>query len=64
MRVLGLLLLLFGVATLVDYFMALNLGAFAWVDDWGDNAAWAIRIGTTVVGVVLLMTGKKKDKKG
>lgn len=63
MRVLGLLLLLFGVATLVLYFLNQPFAAFDWVGNWGENVAWGIRIGSTVLGLVLLATGKKKDKK-
>ena len=62
MRVLGLLLLLFGVATLVLYFLDQPFAAFDWINNWGDNVAWGIRIGATVLGLVLMMSGKKKDK--
>lgn len=63
MRVIGLVLFLFGVLTLVDAFMTLGIGALAWVNNWGEGAAWGIRIGATLIGLLLLAKGGKKGKK-
>lgn len=65
MRLLGLLLFLFGVATLVVYFMEMKVDQMTWIGNWGDNVAWAIRGGSTLLGLILLLAGGKKkgDKK-
>lgn len=63
MRILGLLLLLFGVATLVVHFMNLQVDQLAWIGNWGEGAAWGIRGGAVVLGLILLASGKKKDGK-
>lgn len=60
MRALGLVLFLFGLATLAIYFLEVQVEWLAWIGNWGENAAWGIRIGTTLLGLVLLMAGKKK----
>ena len=63
MRILGLLLFLFGVGTLVVHFMNLQVEALAWIGNWGEAAAWGIRIGSTLLGLLLLVKGGKKDGK-
>jgi hypothetical protein len=60
MRILGLLLFLFGVATLVVYFMEMQVDQLAWIGNWGEGAAWGIRGGTTLLGLILLTRGGKK----
>lgn len=62
MRLLGLLLFLFGVGTLAIYFLQLDVPWLAWIGNWGENAAWGIRGGSAVLGLILLLSGgKKKD---
>lgn len=63
MRLLGLVLFLFGVVTLLVYFLEFDAPWLAWVGNWGDNVAWAIRGGATVLGLVLMTAGGKKDGK-
>ena len=64
MRMLGLLLFSFGVATLVVHFMARQVAQLAWIGTWGEPAAWGIRGGATVLGLILLLSGgTKKDGK-
>ena len=60
MRALGLLLLLFGLGTLAIHFMEVKVEWLAWMGNWGENVAWAIRGGAVVLGLLLLMSGKKK----
>jgi hypothetical protein len=62
MRILGLLLFAFGVTTLVLWFLEQDVAALAWVGNWGEGVAWAIRGGSTLLGLLLLL-GKKGDKK-
>ncbi len=60
MRLIGLLLLLFGLATIVLYFTETQVEALSWIGNWGDNVAWGIRGGAVLVGLLLLTAGKKK----
>ena len=62
MRLLGLLLLAFGIALFVVHFMKMDVQLLHWVDTWGEGAAWGIRGGFVVVGLLLTMTGKQKGK--
>lgn len=57
MRLLGLLLFLFGVATLLVFFLEAKVDQLAWVGNWGEGAAWGIRGGATVLGLILLTRG-------
>jgi hypothetical protein len=63
MRLLGLLLLVFGVGTTVLYFMETSVSWLDWVGNWGPEVAWGIRGGSAVLGLVLMAAGKKKDGK-
>ena len=64
MRLLGLLLFLFGVGTLVVHFLELDVSWLDWIGNWGTDAAWGIRGGATALGMLLLIAGgKKKDGK-
>jgi hypothetical protein len=64
MRALGLLLLVFGIATTVLYFLEINVEFLNWMGNWGHNVAWGIRGGAIVLGLLLMsMGGKGGDKK-
>ena len=62
MRLLGWVVLLFGVASIVVHFMNVDTGLFNWISNWGDGPAWGIRGGTTVFGLAMAFSGKKKPK--
>ncbi|MBX3462487.1 MAG: hypothetical protein KF830_04910 [Planctomycetes bacterium] len=63
MRLLGLLLFLFGAATLVLHFVEPGVEQLRWVDSWGEGVAWGIRGGSTGLGLLLLLTGRGKGAK-
>jgi hypothetical protein len=64
MRLLGLLLFLFGIGTIAVYFLELDVEWLAWIDTWGEGAAWLIRWVPAALGLILLRAGgKKKDGK-
>lgn len=63
MRNLGMLLLLLGAGSAVLHFMEREFRLLAWIDTWGDTAAWGIRGGLIVVGLLLVLAGKGGDKK-
>lgn len=65
MRQLGLLLLILGIGSCVVHFMEMEMRLLRWIDTWGEEAAWGIRAGFIVLGLLLMTAGKKKggDKK-
>jgi hypothetical protein len=63
MRVLGVLLLLFGIFTFVAYFAGFGAEAVAWIDTWGAGAGWGIRAGAVALGLLLIKMGGKDKKK-
>lgn len=64
MKLLGFLLLVFGVGSLVVYFMGTEVKALDWIGNWGENVAWGIRGGSALLGLLLLMAGGGKKDKG
>ena len=54
MKILGLLLLLFGLGTLAIHFLEQPAEWLAWFGNSGENAASGIRGGSTVLGLVLI----------
>lgn len=60
MRALGFLVLLFGVALIALHLLEIDVEFLRWVNTWGDNAAWGIRGGAVVLGLLMLAGGKKK----
>lgn len=63
MRSIGGLMFFFGVGSIVLHFMERNFTVLSWIDNWGPNVAWAIRIGFAVVGGGLWLAGGKSDDK-
>lgn len=63
MKLLGLLLLVFGVGTIALYFMGTEVQALKWIGNWGENVAWGIRGGSALLGLLLLMAGGGKQGK-
>ncbi|MDP1661810.1 MAG: hypothetical protein Q8L55_07825 [Phycisphaerales bacterium] len=56
MRGLGQLLLVFGLvsAALKLWLPGVHFLLLIWIDNWGNQTGWAIRIGMIVLGAVLL----------
>lgn len=63
MRNLGMLLLFLGAGSMVLHFMEREFRLLAWIDTWGETAAWGIRGGLILVGLLLVLAGKGGDKK-
>lgn len=60
MRQIGSLLVFFGLfATILD-FVGRVPTALGWIYNWGDGAAWAIKIGFVVVGLALLFLDNRE----
>ena len=59
LRFLGVLLLLAGIGLCVLPFTEVRIEALGVIETWGNEAAWGIRGGTALLGLILLMAGKK-----
>ena len=57
----GPVLALAGLASIVLYFVGLNLKILVWIDAWGAAVGWAIRIGAVVAGVALMALSNALD---
>jgi hypothetical protein len=63
MKSIGSLMFLFGAAAVVFGFMDRAPRLLMWIYNWGDGAAWAIKIGLIVVGGALyLLSGRNKQE--
>jgi hypothetical protein len=62
MKSIGSLLFLFGAAAIVLGFMDRVPSVLQWIYNWGDGAAWAIKIGLLVAGAGLYLAGSRKKK--
>ena len=61
MKSIGSLLFIFGVAAIIFGFMERVPRLLIWIYNWGEGAAWAIKIGFVVVGAILYLMGRKQD---
>jgi hypothetical protein len=57
MKSIGGLLLLFGLGSIVLNYLGREFALLSWIDSWGPEAGWAIRIGMAVVGAGLWFVG-------
>lgn len=63
MHLLGLLLALFGIATIALHLLEVHVEFLSWIGNWGTEAAWGIRIGAIVLGLLLMKAGGGSGKK-
>ena len=57
MKKLGGYIALFGVLAIVLPYFNLQMRLLGWIDSWGENVSWAIKIGLIVVGAALFLIG-------
>lgn len=62
MKSIGGLLLLFGLGSIVLYFLNMNFKLLMWIENWGPNVGWGIRIGMAVVGAILFIVASKQSQ--
>jgi hypothetical protein len=62
MRQLGLLLLVLGIGSCVVQLMDMEMRLLAWINQWGEPVAWAIRGGCIALGLLFLKMGGKKGE--
>lgn len=58
MKKVGAYLFIFGVGSMILNFLHREFVVLSWIDNWGPNVGWGIRIGMVVVGVVLWVVGR------
>jgi len=59
MRELGKWLAIFGVGSMILNAFGMEFRILFWLDLWGPEIGWAIRIGMTAAGVVLFFVGSR-----
>ena len=57
MRGIGSTILFFGCGSTALYLFGYEFVILTWIEYWGENVAWAIRIAMIVVGAVLYFMG-------
>ena len=62
MKSIGTLLFLFGLASIGFHFFDREVRLLSWINNWGENAAWGIRIALVVVGGLLTFVGGRKSE--
>jgi hypothetical protein len=54
-------LFFFGAGSIVLYFLNMEFILLAWIDTWGPQIGWGIRIAMTVVGAALWLVGRQRE---
>lgn len=62
MKSIGSLLFLFGAAAIILGLMDKVPKLLTWIYNWGEGAAWAIKVGFVVLGAVLYLVGNKQKQ--
>ena len=62
MKKIGGYMAFFGIFAIVLNFFDRVPSILMWIYNWGDTAAWAIKIGLIVVGAVLYFMGNSKEE--
>lgn len=63
MKSIGVTLIVLGVLAIILGFFNYVPRLLVWIYNWGEGAAWGIKIGVIVVGVILYMIGNKSNDK-
>jgi hypothetical protein len=61
MKELGKWLAIFGVGSIILNFFGMEFRILFWLDLWGPQVGWAIRIGMAVGGAVLMFVGSRTE---
>jgi hypothetical protein len=61
MRELGKFLFIFGVGSMVLSFLGYEFRLLFWIDTWGEQVGWAIRIGIAAMGGTLFLVARKAE---
>ncbi len=55
-------LLFFGLGSIVLDYLNMEFIVLAWIDTWGREVGWGIRIGMLVLGAILWLVANAKEK--
>ena len=61
-RIIGIILLVVGLASAILFFMDKTFVALDWINNWGKQVGWGIRGFMIVLGVLLYVVGKAADE--
>ncbi len=62
MKKIGSLMVFFGFFAIVLDFVNAVPRILAWIYNWGNNVAWAIKIGLLVIGALLWLAGSRQEQ--
>ena len=62
MRQLGSLLLFFGLGSIALHFIGYEFSVLIWIDNWGPEVGWAIRVGLVLAGCALYFIGMRGER--
>lgn len=51
----------FGIGSIILYFLNMEFILLMWIETWGEQVAWGIRIALAVVGGGLWLAGKNAE---
>lgn len=60
MKLIGSLLLIFGIAAIIYGFLDRVPTILEWIYQWGEGPSWAIKVGFVVLGAILLIMASRK----
>lgn len=63
MKLLGLILLFFGVGPAIADYLGRDIVAFAWIDNWGLEASLIIKSAMIAFGAALFLPGEKAQQR-
>ncbi|MGH8110025.1 MAG: hypothetical protein ACREO1_15060 [Arenimonas sp.] len=62
MKSIGGYLFFFGLGSIILDFIDMQFMLLMWIDNWGTNVGWSIRIGMLVIGAGLWLLGNKQEQ--
>jgi hypothetical protein len=60
MKTIGGYMFFFGIGSIILNYMEREFIVLSWIDNWGPNVGWGIRIGLSVVGAGLWLYGRSQ----
>lgn len=61
MRTLGGYLLFFGIGSIIINLLGREFIILMWIDNWGTEVGWGIRVGMIVLGLLFLLIGAREE---
>ena len=61
LKSIGEIFFLFGAGSSLLSFLNMEFFFLMWIDNWGTDVGWGIRIGLTIIGAALWIISKRHD---